>query len=649
VQPASGDVAPKSASPLPRGEGSLDALPTALARRLPVGSEVTANGVHFRVWSPARKKVELVIDGANATSIELVAEAGGYFSALAPSVRPGDRYRFRLDGESSLFPDPASRFQPEGPHGPSEVVDPTPFAWTDAAWPGVGRFGQAIYEMHIGTFTREGTWAAAMRELPELAKLGVTVLEIMPLADFPGQFGWGYDGVNWFAPTRLYGRPDDVRRFVDRAHALGLGVILDVVYNHFGPDGNYITQFTKDYISEQYATEWGGALNYDGENSFGVREFVIANARYWIEEFHCDGLRLDATQTIFDASPTHILSELVTAVHQAAAPRTTLIVAENESQQAKLCRPIGAGGYGIDAVWNDDYHHSATVALTGNTEAYYTDYCGSPRELVSAIRWGYLYQGQLYAWQKKRRGTPALDLDPATFVLFLQNHDQVANSGCGKRVHALTSPGRCRALTALTLLAPGTPMLLQGQEFAASTPFLYFADHVPELAHLVREGRCQFLAQFPSLALDQAQSCVPDPGRASTFESCKLDFSERKTHAASYALHRDLLALRRNDAAFRNAQGLGGVDGFVLNDQAFAIRIFGADAGDRLLIVNLGRRVVLPSVSDPLFAPPEGTMWRTLWSSNDNAYGGDGTPAIESDHGVTLPAECAVVLSPAPP
>jgi maltooligosyltrehalose trehalohydrolase len=649
VQRASGEPQPTSGGQVPRDDASLDAPPPALARRVPVGSEITPSGVAIRVWSPGRRKVEVVVEGAGGGSFELVAEAEGYFSGLVSTMRAGDRYRFRLDGGELLFPDPASRFQPEGPHGPSEVVDPALFAWTDASWPGVGRFGQAIYEMHIGTFTREGTWDAAIRELPELAKLGVTVLEIMPLADFPGKFGWGYDGVNWFAPTRLYGRPDDVRRFIDRAHSLGLGVILDVVYNHFGPDGNYIAQFAKDYISEKYVTEWGGALNFDGESSFGVREFVIANARYWIEEFHFDGLRLDATQTIFDASPTHILSEIVSAVREAAAPRTTLIVAENEVQHAKLVRPITAGGYGIDAVWNDDYHHSAKVALTGRREAYYTDYCGTPQELVSAIRWGYLYQGQVYSWQKKRRGTPALDLDPAAFVLFLQNHDQVANSGRGKRLHELTSPGKCRAMTAVTLLAPGTPMLLQGQEFAASARFLYFADHVPELAKLVQQGRSEFLSQFPTLALPEAQRRIADPCQASTFESCKLDFSERTTNAAAYALHCDLLELRRKDATFRDAQTLGGVDGFVLGECSFGIRLFGAEADDRLLLVNLGSQMTLSAVSEPLFAPPEGQIWRTKWSSNEIAYGGDGTPPIESERGVVIPAECTVVLSPAPP
>jgi maltooligosyltrehalose trehalohydrolase len=631
---------------LARADASVDMESTPLARRFPIGSEVSARGAHFRVWAPSCAKVEVVVEGTATSGVELSAEPGGYFSGLVATARPGDRYRFRLDDDPMLLPDPASRFQPEGPHGPSEIVDGASFPWSDLTWPGVGRLGQIIYEMHIGTFTREGTWEAAMRELPELARLGVTVLEIMPLAEFPGTFGWGYDGVDWFAPTRLYGRPDDVRRFVDRAHALGLGVILDVVYNHFGPDGNYLTRFAKDYLSAENATEWGASINYDGENSFAVREFVVSNARYWIEEFHFDGLRFDATQSIFDASPLHILAEIANAVREAAAPRTVFLVAENESQHAKLLRTSANDGYGIDAAWNDDYHHAARVALTGYREAYYQDYAGTPQELVSAVKWGYLFQGQFYKWQSKRRGSPALDLDPGAFVVCLQNHDQVANSGDGRRIHELTSPGRWRALTALTLLGPGTPLLFQGQEFAASSPFLFFADHGADLAKLVRQGRRGFLAQFPSLAVPEVQERLADPGARATFEASKLDLAERTKHAAAYALHRDLIALRRRDPVFRTAQLRGGVDGFVLGERAFAIRLFGGDAGDRLLVVNLGAALHLESVGDPLFAPPEGTTWEVTFSSNEAAYGGDGSRAAESRRGFTLPAECTVVLSP---
>jgi maltooligosyltrehalose trehalohydrolase len=470
----------------------------------------------------------------------------------------------------------------------------------------------------------------------------------MPIADFPGRFGWGYDGVNWFAPTRLYGEPDDVRRFVDRAHALGIGVILDVVYNHFGPDGNFITKFAPEYISDRYETEWGGALNFDGKYAFGVREYVVTNARYWIEEFHFDGLRFDATQCIFDASPTHILSEISSALRDGADPRAVFLVAENEPQHAKLVRPASSDGYGLDAVWNDDFHHSARVAATGRREAYYQDYSGSAQELVSAVKWGFLFQGQRYSWQKKRRGMPALDLDPVSFVVFLQNHDQIANSGGGERLHLLTSPGKYRALTALALLAPGTPMLFQGQEFASSAPFLYFADHRADLAQLVRNGRRTFLAQFPTLGLPEMDLRLADPGDVATFEASKLDFSERLSHAASYDLHRDLLALRRADPTFRAAQTAGAVDGFVIGDSAFGIRLFGSDGADRLIVVNLGRQMDLPSISDPLFAPPENTFWQQLFTSNAVRYGGNGTPPIEMEDGVTLSAECTVVLSPSP-
>lgn len=448
--------------------GTLDFENTGMKRerRYPVGAEVTSAGVvEFRIWSPQSQRAEVVFEGGRP--FPLTRGEDGYFSGLA-SAQPGMCYRFRLDGHDPLLADPASRFQPEGPLGPSQVIDADRFRWSDQHWGGVGLEGQVIYEMHIGTFTPEGTWAAAARELPELAALGVTVLEIMPIADFPGRFGWGYDGVNLFAPTRLYGEPDDFRRFVDQAHGLGLGVILDVVYNHIGPDGNVLKEYSTDYFTDRYQNEWGEAINFDGPNSGPVREYFIANAAYWIDEYHLDGLRLDATQQIFDRSANHIIAAVGRSVRSAAKGRKTLIVAENEPQEARLVRPAEEGGFGLDAVWNDDFHHTARVALTGRNPAYYTDYLGSSQEFISAFKWGYLYQGQRYAWQKKRRGTSALDLGPAHFVTFIQNHDQVANSGRGQRCHELTSPGRYRALTALMLLGPGTPMLFQGQEFAAS-------------------------------------------------------------------------------------------------------------------------------------------------------------------------------------
>lgn len=613
-------------------------------RRLPIGAEVVKRGVHFRVWAPKARSVEVVFQ---ERGVELAAEENGYFSGLVERAAAGMLYKYRLNGGDS-FPDPASRFQPEGPHGRSQVVDPSTFCWTDSGWKGVERQGQVLYEMHVGTFTPEGTWAAAERELPELARLGVTVVEMMPVNEFPGRFGWGYDGVGLFAPFHLYGEPDDLRRFVDRAHAEGIGVILDVVYNHLGPDANYLRQYSDAYFTDRYENDWGEAINFDGEDAGPVRELFLANAGYWIEELHFDGLRLDATQDIHDASAEPILIAIGRRVREAAGGRSTYIVAENEPQEARLVRTVERGGIGLDALWNDDFHHSAIVALTGRNEAYYSDYLGTAQELVSAVKYGYLYQGQRYTWQKKRRGSPGLDLPPASFVGYLQNHDQVANSGQGERCHFLSSPGRFRALTALLLLGPATPMLFQGQEFCASAPFLYFADHEPELAKSVQNGRLEFLAQFPSLATPEARSCIPAPHELSTFERCKLDLSERERHAPCYALHRDLLRLRREDPVFL-AQGGGGLDGAVLTPETFVLRFFSPerDGDDRLLLVNLGRDLHLVPVPEPLLGSPEGARWEVLWSSEDPRYGGCGAaPPEDKEGGWRIPGHAAVVLRP---
>jgi maltooligosyltrehalose trehalohydrolase len=612
-----------------------------------VGAEVQPDGaVNFRVWAPRRKRVEVVLEGPGARARELRAEGDGYFSATLPDAGAGALYRYRLDGEGP-FPDPASRFQPEGPHGPSQVVDPSDFRWTDRQWRGVSPSGQVIYEMHIGTFTPEGTWAAAERELPRLAATGVTVLEVMPVAEFPGAFGWGYDGVDLYAPSHLYGAPGDFRRFVDQAHAAGLAVILDVVYNHLGPDGCYLGQYAREYFTDRYQNEWGQPLNFDGPGCGPVREFFTANASYWVDEFHIDGLRLDATQQIFDASPLNVMQEITKRVRDAAPGRSTLVIAENEPQDTRLVRPVDEGGYGMDALWNDDFHHSAMVAATGRSEAYYSDYRGSPQEFISAAKWGYLYQGQRYAWQKKRRGTPGLALGAAAFVNYIQNHDQVANSALGLRLHQVTSPGRYRALTALLLLSPGTPMLFQGQEFAASAPFLYFADHVPELAAQVKQGRADFVRQFPSLATPAMQALLADPADPATFARCKLDLGERERHHQHYALHVDLLRLRREDAAFL-CHLPGCVDGAVLGDEAFVLRYFAEGDEDRLLLVNLGRDLALEPAPEPLLAPPAGKRWRTLWASEEPRYGGCGAAPVERDDGWHIPGHAAVVLAPEP-
>ncbi|HXJ77069.1 MAG TPA: malto-oligosyltrehalose trehalohydrolase [Candidatus Methylomirabilis sp.] len=616
---------------------------------MPVGAELLPDTrVHVRVWAPRCRRVAVVVErDGSQHSVELAAEDGGYFSGIAERAGAGSLYRFRLDDDEPLYPDPASRFQPAGPHGPSRVVDPSRFPWTDAEWRGAGLPGQIIYEMHVGTFTREGTWVAATREIPELAALGITCIEIMPIAEFAGRFGWGYDGVDLFAPTHLYGEPDDLRRFVDQAHRHGIAVILDVVYNHFGPDGNYLRQFSPQYFTDRHRIDWGEAVNFDGPGAGPVREFVLANARYWIDEFHMDGLRLDATQAIFDDSAEHILAAIGREVRAAALARATLVVAENETQHAQLVRPAAQGGHGLDGLWNDDFHHSAMVALTGRSEAYYTDYRGTPQEFISAVKYGYLYQGQRYTWQRQRRGMPALDVPASAFVTFIQNHDQVANSARGDRVQRVTSPGRLRAMTAVLLLAPGTPMLFQGQEFAASAPFLYFADHAPAIARNVREGRAAFLAQFTSLASRAAAALLPDPGDVETFERCKLDRAEREQHAGIYALHQDLIRLRRTDPVF-GARPSPRVDGAVLGAEAFVLRFFSGDGADRLLVVNFGPDLRLNPAPEPLLAPPAAAVWSILWSSEDPRYEGSGTPPLETRSNWRIPGHAAVALGPRP-
>jgi maltooligosyltrehalose trehalohydrolase len=621
-------------------------------RRLPVGAELQPRGgVHVRVYAPQRSQVEFVLEGGPGYQDEpqafaLQAEGNGYFSGLVRVAKAGTLYRFRLDGAEKLFPDPASRFQPEGPHGPSQVIDPTSYTWTDEEWRGVGREGQVLYEMHVGTFTRAGTWRAAATELPELVALGITVIELMPVAEFAGRFGWGYDGVNLFAPTRLYGEPDDLRRFIDCAHAFGIGVILDVVYNHFGPDGNYLKEFSTDYFTDRYQTDWGEAINFDGENAAPVRELILANAGYWINEFHFDGLRIDATQNIYDESGTHILAAITQRVRAAGRARKTFVVGENEPQHVRLVQEPEQGGYGLDALWNDDFHHSATVVLTGRNEAYYTDYLGKPQEFISAAKYSYLYQGQYYKWQKQRRGTSGLKFPPSAFITFIQNHDQIANSGRGERCHALTSPGRLRAMTALLLLGPGTPMLFQGQEFAASSPFFYFADQKPEIATLVQQGRAEFLKQFRSLATAETQAVLHDPCDVQTFEASKLNFSEREQHAPIYQMHKDLLRLRRTDAVFSQPRR-GGVDGAVLSDEAFVLRFFGAQGeDDRLLLVNFGMDLHLNPAPEPLLAPHEGRIWEVLWSSEDVRYGGLGTAILDTEENWRIPGHAAVALKP---
>jgi maltooligosyltrehalose trehalohydrolase len=620
-----------------------------MQRRYPIGAEIISeNETHFRVWAPKGDELQVVLEsstdkGAERTFHSLAPEPDGYFSGTV-SCGAGTRYRFRLNGSENFHPDPASRFQPEGPHGSSFVVDPFAFKWTDANWPGVKLADQIIYEFHVGTFTPDGTWRAAAEKLDLLKNDGITLLEMMPIADFPGRFGWGYDGVDLFAPTHLYGTPQDLRAFIDRAHALRLGVILDVVYNHFGPDGNYLRVYSDDYMNRERENEWGESINFDGQNSGPVREFFITNGRYWIEEFHFDGFRFDATQSIHDESEEYIVGAIGRAAREAAGKRSILLFAENEREEAKLIRTRAQGGDDLDGVWNDDWHHSAVVALTGRNEAYYTDYRGCPQEFISAAKYGYLYQGQPYSWQEAPRGYPSLDLKPEAFVSFLENHDQVSNSATGDRLRLQTSPGRYRAMTALLLLGPWTPLLFQGEEFGASTPFLYFSEVGDEkLREAVKKGRFEFLAQFPSATSGDVTLAVPY--EMETFRRCKLDWSEREKNDAFSNLHRDLVKLRHEDSRLCQ-QSKGEIDGAVLRSESFVLRYFDEVTDDRLLIVNLGGREELTSVPEPLLAPPADCKWEILWTSESQRYGGQGAVDMDTDEKWVLPAESTLVFRP---
>ncbi|WP_224362218.1 malto-oligosyltrehalose trehalohydrolase [Hyalangium versicolor] len=614
---------------------------------LTLGARVLGNGrTHFRVWAPRRKSVDVCVsDPGGLRCLPLEKTSGGYFEGTHP-LPAGTLYKYRLDG-GETFPDPCSRFQPEGPHGPSRIVDPNRYSWHDQGWKGLASMkGQVLYELHMGTFTPEGTYAAAAAKLPLLKDLGVTVVELMPLHTFPGRYNWGYDGVTLFAPCSVYGEPDDLRRLVDEAHRLGLGIILDVVYNHLGPDGNYLSQYAQGYFNPKYPNEWGDPTNFDdGEAAGPSRDFFVQNACHWVSEYRFDGLRLDATQSLYDASPRHIVQELVEKTRAAAGARKLLLIAENEPQDVKIVTPKERGGHGADGLWVDDFHHSARVASVGRSEAYLMDYCGTAQELLSCALRNSLYQGQYYTWQKKRRGSPLLRTPPENIVFYLQNHDQLANTLRGQRLHIVAGFARARALTTLLLLLPQTPMLFMGQEFFASAPFLYFVDHKPDLQKLVHKGRNAFLSQFPSARQALEAEGHDAPIGEEAFRASKLDWSEHDRNREALALHKELLRLRREDPVF-SAQDPSRIEGAVLSRHALVLRYFGSgQEGDRLLLLNLGTGLDLEPCPEPLLAPEPGKFWRPLLSSEHVRFGGMGAPALPEEGRLRIPGQTALVLA----
>ena len=491
-----------------------------------VGAWPVSDGVHFRVWAPDAGVVELVFEGEDhgRPGVPLSKSDDGVFVATAPEARAGTRYRYRIDGNGP-FPDPASRFQPDGVHGPSEVIDPTAFAWTDAGWGGPAPDALVLYELHVGTFTKAGTFTAATAMLPKLAELGVTAIELMPLGDFPGERGWGYDGVNLYAPARCYGRPDDLRRFVDAAHKLGLAVFVDVVYNHLGPDGNYLSAFSNYYFSTTHQTDWGKGPNFDGERSDQVEDFFVENALHWVHEYHIDGLRLDATHTILDSGERHILELLTDRVHEAGDDlgRRVLVIAEDERNLSTLVKPRSDGGFGMDAVWADDLHHQIRRALTGEKDGYYADYTGTAEAIAETLRKGWFYCGQTSPRKRTPRGTHPAGISPSQFVICIQNHDQIGNRAFGERLNHQIDPAMYRAASALLLTAAQTPLLFMGQEWAASSPFLYFTDHHPELGALVTEGRRREFRHFTAYTDPNIRTRIPDPQATATFWTSKLN------------------------------------------------------------------------------------------------------------------------------
>jgi maltooligosyltrehalose trehalohydrolase len=514
----------------------------------------------------------------------------GVWTTAVSGATPGLRYAYRLDGQRSR-PDPYSRFQPDGVHGPSQVVDPDAYEWHDQGWRGLRIEGLVIYQAHVGTATPGGTLDSLIAELPRLERLGVNAIQLLPLSEFPGARNWGYDGVDLFAVSRNYGGPEALRRFVDAAHAHALGVILDVIYNHLGPDGNYLRDFSPDYFTEHYHTPWGAAVNYDGPNSRWVRKLVLDNARYWLREYHADGLRLDATHAIYDSSSPHILAEVTEAARAEAGPaRSVVLIAETGENDVRYLRPVAEGGLGFDAVYADDFHHAVRRYLAGDHEGYYADFDGTLAEVARCIEHGWLYEGQgtRRSQGQQRRGTPASDVPAWQFLYVLQNHDQVGNRAFGERLHQQIGVERFAAASALLLFLPFTPMLFMGQEFAASSPFQFFTDFNPELGKLVTEGRRREFKAFSEFADPATRERIPDPQAEATFLASKLRLEEAETSPGSDLVdwYTALLQLRRSDPVLAN-QSRERLSARPLTADVLAVRRWkGSD--ERLLLVNFG-------------------------------------------------------------
>ncbi len=557
---------------------------SAISQITPVGAWRDGNQTHVRVWAPEHAAMELVLEGGSGRDVRpLARDARGYWSGRFDDVQPGAVYRYRLSGDDNqVFPDPASRFQPEGVHGPSQVIDPA-FRWTDQDFRAPGADHLVFYELHVGTFSPEGTFRGVMERLPYIAQLGVTAIELMPVGDFSGDRNWGYDGVAIFAPARCYGTPDDLRRLVNAAHQHGLAVFLDVVYNHFGPDGAYANAFSPYYFTDKHRSPWGDGVNLDGPHSAEVRNFFMANALQWIREYHIDGLRLDATHALQDEGPRHFLEEFTTTV-RGLANREVLFVAEDHRNLAQLVQPVEGGGWGIDGVWADDLHHQVRVHVAHDSEGYYEDFSGRAEDLATTIRQGWFFTGQRSKHMKEYRGTNPSVLAPRQFVVCIQNHDQVGNRAEGHRLtHDVDLPVY-RAVSALLLTIPETPLLFMGQEWAAASPFLFFTDHNEELGRQVTKGRREEFASFKAFADPALRARIPDPQAEESFDRSRLQWNELDAppHASTLRLYQRLLGLRATSAALRNGDREA-FDARALDDETLVIE---RRAGtDRVIVV----------------------------------------------------------------
>lgn len=607
-----------------------DALPDA-----PLGATVDGDAVDFRVWSP--DAVRMAVEIAGHARAAMARNESDVWHARIGGIGAGARYFFRIDDRWS-YPDPYSRSQPDGPYAASEVIDPGAFAWRDGGWGGLTTRGLVVYELHPGTFTAEGTFDAAAAQLGGLSRLGVTAVELMPVAEFPGGRNWGYDGVDLFAPSHIYGGPEGMRRFVDAAHAHGIGVILDCVYNHFGPDGAYFTQFARDYLTPRHETPWGDAINYDdGPHARMVRRLVLDNARAWVREYHIDGIRIDAAFTFKDDSPRHILGELAAAARNAARSRSIVMIAETYENDVRYLRPESAGGFGFDAVWADDFHHTIHARVTHERGGYYADYDGTMTELARTIERGWLYEGQQSRHFGAARGTSSRDVPAPALIYALENHDQVANHAFGQRLRDGLPASLYRAWSALLLLLPYTPMIFMGQEFMATTPFRYFTDHHGELGLAVTEGRFAQFALYEGE--EERRRRFPDPQAEATFLTSKLNRTEASVAPGSgvLALYEALLRVRREDPVLA-AQDRFAMSVQAIDDDALAIEM-DHGAGRRLLVLNTGpaREIALDA--------GHSAGWRVELSTDEQRFGGSGDAMRVTDGGVSMPAESAVWLS----